>query len=201
MNKPIIAVDIDDVLAAQAEGFVRFSNERWGTNLTVEDFDEHWSDLWQVKHDVTERRALELHQSGVIGTYGHYDEATGVLRSLHEKYRLIIATSRRVSVKVETQEWLDRYFPNLFEAVYFAGIFDQPLMEGSFLKTKADLLKQYKADFLIDDQIKHCTAAAEAGVTALLYGDYPWNQTEKLPEGVTRCKDWEAVLEYFRGIA
>lgn len=49
----------------------------------------------------------------------------------------------------------------------------------------------------IDDQLKHCQAAASLGIKAVLLGDYPWNRTEKLPSGVTRCKDWPAVLEYF----
>jgi len=40
-NKPIIAVDIDDVLANLAQEIVDFSNKNWGTNLTIDDYNEH----------------------------------------------------------------------------------------------------------------------------------------------------------------
>jgi Holliday junction DNA helicase RuvA len=35
--KPIIAIDIDDVLAENARGFVEWSNKRFGTSLTTDD--------------------------------------------------------------------------------------------------------------------------------------------------------------------
>lgn len=51
MKRLTIAVDIDDVLADNAAGFVTFSNERWGTNLTPDDYGEHWVKVWQVDND------------------------------------------------------------------------------------------------------------------------------------------------------
>ena len=38
--------------------------------------------------------------------------------------------------------------------------------------TKGMLAKEIKADYLIDDQLKHCSAAAELGIPALLFGVY-----------------------------
>lgn len=37
-----IAVDLDDVLAISAQALVEYSNSRWGTRLTVEEYDEDW---------------------------------------------------------------------------------------------------------------------------------------------------------------
>jgi hypothetical protein len=37
----------------------------------------------------------------------------------------------------------------------------------------------------------------DIGVQALLFGDYGWNRKEKLVKGVTRVKEWAAVLQYF----
>ena len=51
-----IAVDIDDVLARQVEGLVTFSNQRWGTVLTVDDYDEDWGVMWGV--DLEERTII-----------------------------------------------------------------------------------------------------------------------------------------------
>ena len=63
MRKLRIAVDIDDVLAENAAGFVKYSNEKWGTNLTVDDYDERWGAIWKVDSLEVERRAQEYHNS------------------------------------------------------------------------------------------------------------------------------------------
>jgi 5'(3')-deoxyribonucleotidase len=40
MAKPVIAVDIDDVLSHSARAVAEYSNERWGYSLTEDDFKE-----------------------------------------------------------------------------------------------------------------------------------------------------------------
>jgi len=47
--------------------------------------------------------------------------------------------------------------------------------------------------------VEDCTLAHEAGVQALLFGEYGWNMTQAIPESVVRVKDWQAVKEYFDG--
>lgn len=197
MSKPIIAIDIDDVLAANAAGFVKYSNERWGTHLTVEDYDEHWGKIWQVDHAEVERRALELHESGIFAEYNHYEEALDVLQRLKRHYTLLCATSRRLSIKDLTEEWLHKYYPNIFETVHYAGIYDAAIVDASYARTKKDVLLKIGADYLIDDQLKHCFSAAEAGVQAIVFGDYSWNREDSLPENVTRCLNWSDVGAYF----
>lgn len=71
MRRLRIAIDIDDVLAENAIGFVAFSNERWGTRLSVDDYSEHWSEMWRVDSEEAERRAHAFHDSGIIKGYAH----------------------------------------------------------------------------------------------------------------------------------
>ena len=71
MRRLRIAIDIDDVLAENAIGFVAFSNERWGTRLSVDDYSEHWSEMWRVDSEEAERRARIFHDSGIIKGYAH----------------------------------------------------------------------------------------------------------------------------------
>lgn len=196
-NKKTIAVDIDDVLAANAAGFVKFSNERWGTNLTPADYQEHWGELWKIDQlDEVQRRSDELHSSGVIGTYAHDESAVAVLEHLRKKYRLVIVTSRRRMIEKETFAWIDSYFRGIFDEVHFAGFWDKTTTE-SIAMTKADICKQIGADYLIDDQCKHVEAAAGAGLKAVLFGNYGWNQMSPLPKGVVRCSTWSEVQDFF----
>jgi len=199
--KPIIIVDIDDVLSASAEGFADYSNATWGSGITAEDYHEDWAIPWSVTREEAARRALEYHQVAAHGRYKHFPEALSVLRNLAKRYDLIAVTSRRSSVKAATDEWLANYFPNLFKEVIFAGMWDDHTdknIEAKLDVTKTDICLSLGAKFIIDDQLKHCQSAAQAGIKALLFGDYRWNRTrEPLHKNVVRLHDWQAVKDYF----
>lgn len=197
MKKPIIAVDIDDVLADSARAFVAFSNQMWGLNLTEDDFDEDYGKVWGTDRSETERRALQFHDPKVFDAFVPNPDAYTVLQGLKKSYDLVVATSRRQTMRVVTQDWLNRHYDGIFKGVYFSGIYDGEIVPGRFMQTKAELLISLGVHYLIDDQLKHCIAAAEEGKEALLMGDRRWNQHPALPPNVTRCKDWQAVAEYF----
>lgn len=194
MRRLRIAVDVDDVLAENAAGIVAFSNQRWGTNLTVDDYDEHWAKMWQVDNAEVERRTAEIVSTSLSAGYGHIGGALEVLEHLARHHHLMIATSRCLQVKGDTIAWIDEHFPGIFAstAVYFSGIWDE-LTNDSHRATKAELMTQINADVLIDDQLKHCQAVAAHGRNALLFGDYAWNQATVLPAGVVRCTNWYDV--------
>jgi uncharacterized HAD superfamily protein len=194
--KKTIAIDIDDVLADNASGFVAYSNQRWGTSLNPEDYDEHWSKLWQCSLEETEKRANEFHVAGVVGGYEHFPDAKPTPEMLSKKYKLVITTSRRKQLITETTGWIDRYFGGIFEEIHYAGLWDK-VTKDAHLATKAALCQQIGAEYLIDDQLKHCLAAAEVGVETILFGDYTWNQADILPVKVTRAHNWQEVMEYF----
>ncbi len=196
MGKKIIAVDLDDVVAANAEGFVKFSNDRWGTHLQPEDFHEDLISLWGVDHETVLQRIMEYCEAEIVREYGHFSEALPVLKRLKKNHSLLLVTSRRRLLKQATADWVQQYLPGIFDAIHHAGLFDDPNKNAHHL-TKADILRKLNADYLIDDQLKHCEAAAKIGIPSVLFGDYKWNQADKLPKGVTRAKDWQAVAEYF----
>ncbi len=198
MKKATIAIDVDDVLADNAAGFVGFSNRTWGTNLRPEDYDEHWAKVWQVDNAEVERRVREWSTSGILKSYAHDESALPVLNKLSQNFHLIIVTSRRQDMKNDTLAWIKLHYPGIFsdETIHFAGIWDS-VDDHSINKTKADIVENLKADYLIDDQLKHCLAVADAGKTTLLFGNYTWNQSDKLPSNVIRVADWQGVERYF----
>jgi len=198
MLKPIIAIDVDEVLADSAAQFIGFSNDQWGTNLTVDDYQEHWAETWQVDHAETARRSQQWDASGEVIRSNRKPGALTVLPYLAERFQLCVTTSRPTAVRADTIHWLEKHFPNTFDAVHFAGIFDDRTLEGDmYTMTKADLYQQIGAEYIIDDQLKHCVGAAEAGIQAILFGNYRWNQKDGLPAGITRAEDWAAVKAYF----
>lgn len=198
MAKQIIAVDVDDVLALHVDSFIEYSNKKWGTSLTADDYDEHWAKVWKVDIAEALKRRDEFVTSKIHRDFKSYTDSDEVLRRLAKDFDLRIVTSRLLSMKDDTLEWIEQTYPGVFgeHHIHFAGIWDK-LEEHSHAMTKADMLREIGASYLIDDQLKHCFAASEAGVTALLFGEYAWNKAESLPENVVRCKDWKAVEQYF----
>ncbi len=200
MSRPIIAVDIDDVLAENAVAFVNFSNERWGTNLRVNDYEEHWAKVWQLEHDMSEvfRRRDEFIDSERYRTYSPIKSGYETLLVLSKKFDLRVVSSRLSVMRDGTLEWLNIHYPGIFqdETIHFAGIWDR-LTDASVHTTKANALSSIGASYLIDDQLKHCFAAADMNIETVLFGDYGWNQVDTLPHNVTRCIDWSSVGEYF----
>lgn len=199
VSKQTIAIDIDDVLAANAEGFIEFTNRRWGTNLTVEDYDEHWAKVWQVSGEEELKRVKAVREAALFSSYRHFPEAEPVLRRLAKRFKLVVLTSRQRAISGDTFNWIDRHFKGIFSEIHFTGIWDG-LNKDSHVRirhTKANLASDIEADYLIDDQLKHCLAAAEAEIEALLFGNYAWNRMKRLPPRVTRVNDWSAVREYF----
>ena len=198
MAKKIIAVDIDDTIGNTAEEFVRYSNDMWGTSLTEEDFDEDWAKVWGTDYEETVRRAHLIHEEDprLFLQIGVKDHSFEVLSQLARSYTIVCATSRRRSIAPITKEWLDVNYPGIFSSLYFSGIFDEQ-RTGSALLTKAELLREIGADYLIDDQLKHCRAAVDNDMRAILFGTYTWNQDDNLPESVTRCHDWLEVQAFF----
>ena len=193
-----IAVDIDDVLAANAEGFVEFSNQRWGTHLKPDDYTEHWAQMWGVDFEEVKKRRNIIIEEKLFLKHRLFEEARSILKKLAKNYKLVVVSSRGPRIQTDTIDWVNQSFDGIFSEVHFAKIWDRPVHILEQLKmTKAEVCKQIGADYLIDDQPKHCLAAAEAGITALLFGDYKWTKVSNLPKNVIKLKNWPEVLEYF----
>lgn len=195
-SRPVIAVDIDDVLALSVDKFIEWSNDRFQTEIKFDEYIEDWSLLWDISQAETTVRVNQMYKEGIPAQYSHVGEAVEVLNKLKSDYELIVATARRSAEHMITRNWIKKHYPAVFKDVHFAGIWDE-ITEHSPKKTKARLCKELGVDYLIDDQVKHCVGANGVGVKALLYGDYPWNRDADLPKGVERVFSWKEIEDYF----
>src|ERR1700710_884739 len=113
MKKPVIAFDIDDVLAANAKGFAEFSNKRWGTNLVPDDYSEHWSEMWGIDYEESEKRRQVIVEEKLFTSHSFFDESKPVLKSLKKDYKLVVVSSRSNSIHKETLVWLKDYYKDI----------------------------------------------------------------------------------------
>ena len=171
-DKPTIIVDIDGVLTSDKDENYRKAN----IEISLEpDFNKN----------ATPR-----------------PDAHKVLKKLHEKYKLIILTSRVKKVLPETTAWLDKHFPQIFDEIYISGFYDiaGKTLEAEAL-SKAERLTELGVAYTIDDEPRHAVGFAEFGGQAIMFGDYNWNRDIAEHENVTRAKNWKEIAEYFSKIA
>ena len=102
-------------------------------------------------------------------------------------------TGRDTILEKATQDWLKEHFTGIFGGIHLTKHFNQ---EGKKVH-KSQVLLQLGAKFFIEDSLEYAFDAADKGIKTILFGDYDWNQTDELPKGVTRCKNWQEVAEYF----
>jgi 5'(3')-deoxyribonucleotidase len=194
MSKPIIAIDMDEVLVPHFEGLIHYHNDKYGTKIKFEEIKHHhFEEYWGISWEESLRRGWQY----IIDNHEKAEPLLGAvdaLRKLQKKYRLIVVTLRSESAVSEvTNHWLDKFFKGVVEEILFMEEDEQHYK----LKTKAEICNELGANWLIDDSLTQILATAEAGVKGILFGDYAWNQAEKLPQNVTRVKGWPEVLEYF----
>ncbi|QQS18799.1 HAD hydrolase-like protein [Candidatus Saccharibacteria bacterium] len=194
MTKKIIAIDADDTLFDENTAVRHFMNNHYGFKHTAKDylvegpFDNYWENIWHKNSAET----TTMYEEFVVSSYKEnlkpITGALSVLNELNKQYDLVIVTSRDQRGIKMTHSSLALHYPNIFSDVHFV-----PLWGDGSEATKAKICSEIGASYLIDDCFEHCLLAAEAGISAILFGDYGWNRQQNLPKGIIRCKDWEAV--------
>jgi len=194
-SKPIIAVDIDEVLMPHFQDLADYYNRLYGTQLTLADNHPKDTKNWGTdSFEVAVRRVQKFFETDEFKNSQPFEEAKEATRLLAEHYTLVVITSRDTLIEEVTRDWLNRHFAELFQDAHFTSLYN---LEGKST-SKAAVSQAIKADYLIDDGFDHILEASRIGVRGLLFGDYPWNGHQELPPGVVRVKDWDAVLAYFK---
>ncbi len=197
-NRPIIAVDIDDVLVPTNEVMRIFVNENFGTNHTKEDhtrpapYKGFFEQVWNVSNEEAERRYSSFIHSEDYATMHPFEEAVEAIAYLEKHYDLVVISAREADQMEVTHQWLLKHFPNVFSDVRFISGW----YHGRKI-SKGQVCKEIGASYLIDDHIDHCLDAEKAGVKALLFSEYGWSKNNPDADKLTRAKDWEAVKKFF----
>ena len=201
--KPIIAIDIDDVIADMTEGLRVWANVQTGRELTREDYNipgEYWTYYDQVwaAHGMPDELSFGQYQEAIIAGKAEIplvEGASSAIAKLQKKYKIILITARIPAMESKTQEWVTDYFADEDVELYFA---QNPNHEqGNVRKTKGQICKELGAFILIDDHIDNCISALQEGIETIVFGNFGWQA--QVPKGAIHCADWPAVLEYFNG--
>lgn len=194
MGKPIIAVDVDEVLFPLMPTLIEFHNSRYGTSFELDHMTSyHIQDLTgetekQILVKFAEYLKTEHYTAG-----RPVDGAIEAIKQLKERYDLVLITARQSIYRGATEQFIDEHFGGLFDRLRYTHTLEKPDVRLS----KFDICRELGAEALIDDGLHNISEVSEGGIEGILFGNYPWNQTDELPAGVTRCEHWPDVLEHF----
>lgn len=201
MTKPVIAIDIDDVLADGTNALIDAANRRYDLSLTPEDyhtvggdFKGYYERVWATHgvesivsfDELSEEMATD--QSNVPLLAG----AQFAVTELSRRFHIVFITARPEEWEAATRRWFSQHFGNDDVELYFAGSHD-----GTMAMTKGQQAKALGADLLVDDNPRNCQTALDEGLKTILFGEYGWQQNP--PDTMIRCKGWPEVLEYLDG--
>ena len=196
MTKKVIAIDADDTIFDENTAVRLYMNETYGFTHTEADylvegpFENYWERVWGLDPEVTnemyEQFVISPHKENLQPVPG----ALQTLKRLKQRYELVVVTSRDDRTVSLTHQALAQHYPEIFSDVHFV-----PLWGKSNNATKAMICNEIGASYLVDDGFRHCELAAQAGVTAILFGSYGWNKYQVLPNGITRCATWDDVAK------
>lgn len=194
MSRQIIAIDVDEVLFPMLEGFTEWHNQLHSTTYTPAMFKTYkFSDTIQVAEAEAISRVRTFLSNGHAGVQPIYN-AQDVIGRLSKEYTLVIVTARFPDLRGVTEEYIHSYFGPYISDIYMAGYPG----DSYGVRPKVEICSEINAVALIDDSLRHISDCAGAGMQGVLFGDYSWNKHDgQLPEGVTRCADWNEVAGYF----
>jgi 5'(3')-deoxyribonucleotidase len=190
-----IGVDIDEVLFPFVDEFLKDYNPRYQTDHQVHHFITcRFEEVLGLELEETIRRVYDFNAMDCLHITPVQDSVSAI-KELSEAYELNVITARHPQHEKPIRNWLESHYGDAFKNIIFVGHPDAVEQ----VKPKSQICREIGALALIDDSLDHILQTAQDGLQGVLFGDYPWNQADELPKGVTRVKNWQEVLEYFDG--
>jgi uncharacterized HAD superfamily protein len=184
-----IGIDLDDTLSDSRLNMIEFHNKIYGTNFKIEDikkynFWENWGGTLETTIDELEK----FHKTDYAKNIRPIKDAKEILEKLKKNNELYIITARSNDLKKETEEWVEKYFPDIFSKIYFTNEYSH----GGIKETKKNTCDNLDIDIFIEDNLDFALECAEPSRKVFLI-DRPWNQTDKLPSNVNRVYSWKEI--------
>jgi 5'(3')-deoxyribonucleotidase len=204
LPKPLIAVDLDEVLGDFVPQLVKFYNTTYtatGTHpepgmrvLTNDDFFSYaFHEVWGGTAAESATKVDAFFESSYFADIPVVAGAREALESLRSKFDFTVVTSRQHHLEPRTRAWLSRHYPGIFKGVFFGNHW----ASSGVKQSKPDMCAAIGAVALIDDSVTYALQCSHVLPRVFLFGTYAWNKLpaaiKSLPANVLRSNDWETV--------
>jgi len=186
-NKKIrIGIDLDDVVFDFVPTFLEFYNEKYGKTIL---FDEIYTFNLPILLGISLEETLDLIKSMILNKkMPLVFKSQESIMQLAQKYEIFFITSRIV------RETTIGDLNNLFSGIKFELIFSSNTYANSPGKTKGEIGKENKIEFIVEDSQDYALECADKGIKVFLL-DKPWNKNCNKHENITCVRNWDEILE------
>jgi 5'(3')-deoxyribonucleotidase len=184
-NKPLVALDCDEVLFDFARPYLRWREDRGLLSARMDQLTGyHWHDLLGVDPATANEQEAQFLQE-VSADLPPIDGAVRGVAQLSKSFDLVVLTARVESAHGElTRFWIDKYFPGMFRQVILTHI-DPMTSTGR----KSEHVERIGAAVLVDDYAGHLSTLGPAR-RGVLFGTHPWVKASSTPAGSVRVEHW-----------
>ncbi len=181
IKRQTMGIDIDGTLS-EFDSFLPYFNQLLGTTVKPEQiiqYDLH--EIFGVEYD----RFSDLFDEHSIPLYKACLPrrcAQEQLKWIDDRFEIVYITARYKEFKELTEEWLQQHgFPTR-----------HIICTGSHDKIQA--MQENKVHYMVEDRLENALQIWEQIKVPVYLLDTPYNQS-KLPNGVSRVKDWVEIRE------
>jgi uncharacterized HAD superfamily protein len=187
-----IAFDLDEVLSDTLSALITFHNQTYGTSLTREQFNTYnWHDVWGGTKDEAVAKFFQFAKSEHFRNVQPVKHAVEAVQKLHQNHELIVITSRQIELLDDTQNWINRYFPQMFRQVFVTNHPNWAITGKT--TTKTEVCRSEKVSVMIEDSLDYAKECVSEETDVILL-NYPWN-VGATPAGITRVNSWAEIVE------
>lgn len=195
IKNKIIWIDLDEVLAELFDYVLKYNNYRiWNILLNKESISDYY--IYKIPWvNITQEEAVEWFKRGMINDENELNVipvfwAKEKLVSLKNNgYKIFIVTARYNEIKKYTINWVEKYYPNIFNDIIFAEHFT----ENS--RKKSDICLETGITTFIEDNYEYALDIANVWIKTLLL-DKPWNDKIEIQHPkIERLLSWNDFNE------
>lgn len=183
-----IGIDIDEVIVEFVKGYIRILENK---GIKAEYEKTFSCNLWE-SYSISKEQALEIaeeyYKSEYFNNIEFIEGAKESIETLGKYHEIYFITSRPISLKEKTEEFIEKHFPNSSIILIFSG--DLHKANG---KSKAEICRENNIQVLIEDSFDYALESANNGIKVILL-EKPWNKNSLENEKILRVKNWEEIL-------
>ena len=120
----VIGIDLDEVLADFINSFLKFYNKKNKTSFRRNKISCY--NIWKIWEETQEKIMGDIYDFYKTHYFENIKPVAGAIDGidiLSQKHELKIITSRQNDIKLKTEDWIEKNFPNKFSKIHFANHF------------------------------------------------------------------------------
>ena len=163
-----IAIDIDEVLTPFLPTLLKW---RPPLRTVPSRYPYNFSKIYDISERESQNLVQNFYHTEEFSNLKPFAHTKQVLGSISEFHKLYIVTGRQEPVRLQTERWIEKWYPGIFADVILTNSFTDKEV------SKSTICKILNIGLIVDDNLDTCIHCMVNGTKAVNFiGDpvYPW---------------------------